>query len=57
MTAGILAAGKMAIGPIDLGVIVLYLVLIVGIGCWVGLRRRKGETGKNYFLAGGTLGP
>jgi SSS family solute:Na+ symporter len=55
MTAGILAAGKMAIGPIDFGVIVLYLVLIVGIGCWVGLRRRKGETGKNYFLAGGTL--
>jgi SSS family solute:Na+ symporter len=55
MTAGILAAGKMAIGPVDLGVIVLYLVVIVGIGCWVGLRRRKGETGKNYFLAGGTL--
>ncbi|MBM4027668.1 MAG: sodium/solute symporter [Planctomycetes bacterium] len=55
MTAGILAAGRMAIGPIDLAVIILYLVVIVGLGCWVGLRRRKGEEGRGYFLAGGTL--
>ncbi len=55
MTAGILAAGRMAIGTADLAVIVLYLVVIVGLGCWVGLRRRKGEVGRSYFLAGGTL--
>jgi SSS family solute:Na+ symporter len=55
MTASVLAAGKMAIGPVDLAVIILYLVGIVGLGCWVGLRRRKGEVGRSYFLAGGTL--
>jgi len=55
MTAGILAAGRMAIGTADLAVIILYLVVIVGLGCWVGLRRRKGEAGRSYFLAGGTL--
>ncbi|MEN6427050.1 MAG: sodium/solute symporter [Phycisphaerales bacterium] len=55
MTAGILAAGRMAIEPLDMAVIVLYLVVIVGIGCWVGLRRRKGEADRSYFLAGGTL--
>ena len=45
----------MAIEPLDLAVIVLYLVVIVGLGCWVGLRRRKGEVDRSYFLAGGTL--
>ncbi len=55
MTASVLAAGRMAIGPVDLAVIVLYLVVIVGLGCWVGLRRRKGEVDRGYFLAGGTL--
>jgi len=45
----------MAIGSLDLAVIVLYLVVIVGLGCWVGLRRRKGEVDRSYFLAGGTL--
>jgi len=55
MTAEILAAGRMAIEPLDMAVIVLYLVIIVGIGCWVGLRRRKGDADRSYFLAGGTL--
>jgi solute:Na+ symporter, SSS family len=55
MTEGILAAGRMAIEPLDLAVIVLYLVMIVGLGCWVGLRRRKGDADRSYFLAGGTL--
>jgi SSS family solute:Na+ symporter len=54
MTQSVLAA-RMAIGTIDLAVIVLYLVVIVGLGCWVGLRRRKGSEDRNYFLAGGTL--
>ena len=55
MTAGILAAGRMAIGNVDLAVIVLYLVVIVGLGCWVGLRPPEGRSGPSYFLAGGTL--
>jgi len=64
MMTGILAAGgeiaggtygRMAIAPLDLAVIVVYLVGIVGMGCWVGLRRRKGEVDRSYFLAGGTL--
>ncbi len=41
---------------LDLIVIVVYLVGIVGLGCWVGLRhRRKGGESRDYFLAGGTL--
>ncbi len=55
MTASVLAAGRMAIGPVDLAVIIIYLVAIVGLGCWVGLRRRKGDEDRSYFLAGGTL--
>ncbi len=47
--------GKMAIGGVDLAVIILYMVVIVGLGCWVGLRRRKGTRDRGYFLAGGTL--
>ncbi len=42
--------------PIDLAVIVGYLVGIVGLGCWVGLRRHRDQgSGKDFFLAGGTL--
>lgn len=44
------------IEAIDSFVIVVYLIGIVGLGCWVGLRhRRRGGEGKDYFLAGGTL--
>ena len=47
---------KPAIGPVDIAVIVVYLVGIVTFGCWVGLRhRRRGGESKDYFLAGGTL--
>jgi len=47
---------NLAIGPVDLAVIVAYLLGIVGFGCWVGLRhRRQGGESKDYFLAGGTL--
>ena len=56
MTGSLLAAGRMAIGPVDLTVIIVYLLVIVGLGCWVGLRRRReGAEGRSYFLAGGTL--
>jgi SSS family solute:Na+ symporter len=45
----------MKIESLDLIVIVFYLVAIVVIGSWAGLRRRRGTEGKNYFLAGGSL--
>jgi SSS family solute:Na+ symporter len=40
---------------IDLVIIVLYLAGIVGVGVWVGLRKRKGGEAGSYFLAGNTL--
>jgi len=47
---------QIKIDTLDLIIIVVYLVGIVGLGCWVGLRRHKGQgSGKDYFLAGGTL--
>ena len=43
-------------GTIDLTVIVVYVLGIVVLGCWAGLRQRRGNSeGKDYFLAGGTL--
>jgi len=40
---------------LDLGVVGVYLVGIVGLGCWAALRR-KGSRGADYFLAGKSLG-
>jgi len=40
----------------DLVIIAVYLFGIVGLGCWVGLRRRNSHgAGRSFFLAGGTL--
>ncbi len=50
-----IGAMQVNIGPIDMAVIVFYLVGIVGLGCWAGFRQRRGAEGKSYFLAGGTL--
>ena len=45
-----------ALGIIDFAVLIIYLVAIVSIGCYAGMRSRKGvEGGREYFLAGGTL--
>lgn len=55
MVGNVLAAGGIDLGAVDTTVLVTYLVVIVGIGCWVGLRQRKGAKGRAYFLAGGTL--
>ncbi len=53
---GIFGTGEgINIGTIDITVIILYLVIIVGLGLWVGLRYRNKREGKSYFLAGGTL--
>jgi solute:Na+ symporter, SSS family len=46
----------MQLGGFDLGIIVVYFVLIVGLGCWCGLRKKKTEQAEEYFLAGKSLG-
>ncbi len=43
------------INAVDLAIILAYLVGIVGLGCWAGLRQRRASAGQGYFLAGGTL--
>ncbi len=43
------------IGILDGLVIVVYLVGIVALGCWAGIRTRKGAEGAGYFLASRTL--
>ncbi len=47
-------AMQVRIAGLDFAIIVLYFVLIIGLGCLAGLRRRGAE-GKDYFLAGGRL--
>ena len=39
----------------DIAIIIIYLALIVVLGCWVGLRRRGDGDGAGYFLAGRSL--
>ncbi|UCH51869.1 MAG: sodium:solute symporter [Chloroflexota bacterium] len=41
--------------PVDLTIIVVYLVGIVAIGCLAGFRQRQTSEGHGYFLAGRTL--
>ncbi|MBN1126370.1 MAG: sodium:solute symporter [Sedimentisphaerales bacterium] len=48
-------ASTINISGMDLFIIVAYLVFVVGLGCWSGLRNRKDSEGKDYFLAGRTL--
>jgi SSS family solute:Na+ symporter len=56
MLTNLLASSVESLNFIDKAVLVLYLVVIVGIGCWTGMRSRKGaEGGRDYFLAGGSL--
>jgi len=46
----------MQLGGLDLGIIVVYFVCIVGLGCWCGLRKKKTDQAEEYFLAGKSLG-
>lgn len=43
------------IQPLDIIICVLYVVLIVTIGLWSGIRQRRNNTAGEYFLAGKTL--
>jgi len=47
---------RLAIHPFDLAIIVVYLVGIVALGCWAGIRQRQTIRGNGYFLAGRSLG-
>jgi len=47
---------QLAVGNLDLAIIVAYLAGVVGLGCYAGfVRRRGGGEGSHYFLAGNTL--
>lgn len=55
-----LGGGKLEIGGLDLAIIIIYLVGIVGLGCWAGLRQKfksksAGAESDSYFLAGKSL--
>ena len=43
------------VSPIDLAVIVAYLVVIVGAGCYAGLKKRQESGANRYFLAAHSL--
>jgi SSS family solute:Na+ symporter len=43
------------IRPLDSVIIVIYFVSIVTLGCWAGIRKRRGAEGVGYFLAGRSL--
>jgi solute:Na+ symporter, SSS family len=47
-------SGSLRIGWIDSAIILVYLLGIVGVGCWAGFRRKDHE-GDAYFLGGRTL--
>lgn len=56
MFMDLLASSASSLNIIDKIVLITYLVVIVGVGCWAGIRSRKGsQGGKDYFLAGGSL--
>lgn len=40
----------------DLSIVVVYLVAVVGLGCYARQFRARGGEGSHYFLAGNTLG-
>ncbi len=55
MMFGMLAEAGVQIETADFIVIVLYFVLIVGIGLWAGRKRKDHVDSDSYFRAGGTL--
>jgi len=49
------AGEQIKIGNVDLAIILFYLVGIVALGCWAGLRKKREARGSDYFLAGKSL--
>ncbi|MDD4870576.1 MAG: sodium/solute symporter [Kiritimatiellae bacterium] len=46
---------NLMITGLDLGIVVAYLVGVVALGCFAGMKRRSGGEGSHYFLADNTL--
>jgi len=46
---------SLSIHPIDLAIIIIYLVFIVGLGIWVGRKKGRAQKSAGFFLAGKTL--
>jgi solute:Na+ symporter, SSS family len=46
---------QVSIDSFDVLIIIAYLVAIVALGCWAGLRERRQSNGEGYFLAGRSL--
>ncbi|HUT14546.1 MAG TPA: sodium:solute symporter [Thermoguttaceae bacterium] len=49
------ASVPLKVHPIDLTVIIAYMLGIVALGCWAGLRKKATAKGSDYFLAGKSL--
>ena len=44
------------ISPLDISILILYLIIVVGFGFWAGWRQKKSNSeAKDYFLAGKSL--
>jgi Na+/proline symporter len=56
MIEGILGAGSISIGGIDIAVIVLYFVVIIGLGVWAGLKRRGRQKARHFLAAARSRG-
>jgi solute:Na+ symporter, SSS family len=46
---------NLMITGLDLGIVIAYLVGVVALGCFAGMKRRSGGEGSHYFLADNTL--
>ena len=46
---------NLEMGWIDISVIVVYLILVVGMGLWAGWTQRRKTSGSSFFLAGRSL--
>lgn len=58
MIQTLLATTGAKVTTLDIVVTITYMVTIVGLGCWIGIRHRRKATtdgAKEYFLAGSTL--
>ncbi len=45
----------MNIGVLDTGIVLLFLAVMLVLGCWVGWTQRRGSQGSDYFLASRSL--
>ncbi len=48
-------SGQTTVCTIDIIVIIIYLIGIVSLGLWAGIRKKQGQEASDYFLAGKSL--